>query len=113
MQLFSFFVVVEGVHYFTGERVEGDHVEDGHQADAHIAQVPHYGVGLQAADEQHDQSNQLVHGLAPPVATFAALISSAIFIAIILRILLLFKRSINKAQVRKVTINGADFFAPA
>ena len=37
LQLFSFFVVVEGVHRFTGERVEGDHVEDGHQADAHIA----------------------------------------------------------------------------
>jgi septum formation protein len=29
LQLFSFFVVVEGVHRFTGERVEGDHVEDG------------------------------------------------------------------------------------
>ena len=60
------FIIVQGDDGLAGKRVERDEVEDGHQADPDIAEVPYHRVGLHAADQQHDQRQQLVQRLPEP-----------------------------------------------
>ena len=63
------FVLPQGGQRLARQRVEGQHIEYGHQADAHVAEVPHHGVGLHPADDQHHQRQHLVGRLPEPAVT--------------------------------------------
>ena len=50
----------------TGERIESDDIENGHKTDPHITKIPYEGISCDTADEEHDQSQELIEGLPAP-----------------------------------------------
>ena len=66
---FALFVVVQSGQRFAGKGNERQHIEDGHQPDAHIAQIPHHGIGFQATHHQHDKGQHFIGCLPAPAVT--------------------------------------------
>lgn len=62
-------IFLQRPHGLPGEGNQGQHIEDGHERNADIAQIPHKGIGLQPADKEHDQSQNLIERLRRPVIT--------------------------------------------
>ena len=48
------------------EGIKSDDIEDGHKTDSHISEIPDEGVGGDAPDKEHDQSQNFIKGLPAP-----------------------------------------------
>ena len=68
-QMFPALIIPQGGNGFAGHGVEGNEIEYGHQADAHVAQIPHHGIGFQATHHQHDKGQHFIGCLPAPAVT--------------------------------------------
>ena len=59
-------IVFQGFDCFIGHREKGDQVEDCHQTDTDVPEIPDEGVGGDAPDKEHDQSQNFIKGLPAP-----------------------------------------------
>lgn len=66
LRFFAVFVILQCIQCFAGQRIEHEDVEDGHKTDTDVAEIPYEGVGCEAADEEHSESNDLIDGLPAP-----------------------------------------------
>ena len=60
-------IILQAFNDLRRQRNQRHHIEDGHETDADIAQIPDEGVGGQATDKKHYQSQNLVERLGAPV----------------------------------------------
>ncbi len=62
-------IILKGLYRLRRQWEQCDHVKDGHEAYAEISDVPHEGIGCQAADIKHDQGKNLIQSLGQPVVS--------------------------------------------